>query len=84
MPRSTSFALTDHFNEFIEKQVKSGRYGSASDVVREGLRLLERREAELAALDRAIEEGETSGFAVPFDFEEFREEMTAKYARRNG
>ena len=38
--------LTDHFNEFIEAGVSSGRFSNASEVVREGLRLLEQREEE--------------------------------------
>lgn len=38
--------LTEHFDKFIAKRVKSGRFSNASEVVREGLRLLEQREAE--------------------------------------
>jgi antitoxin ParD1/3/4 len=38
--------LTEHFNRFIERRVASGRFGNASEVVREGLRLLEQREQE--------------------------------------
>ncbi|MRU15383.1 type II toxin-antitoxin system ParD family antitoxin [Roseovarius sp. A21] len=47
MPRNTSVVLSDHFNDFITKAVESGRYNSASDVVRAGLRMLERQEMEL-------------------------------------
>ena len=38
--------LTDHFDSFIEVGISSGRFSNASEVVREGLRLLEQREAE--------------------------------------
>lgn len=71
MPKNTSVSLGDHFADFIETQVEEGRYGSASDVVRAGLRLLEEREARLTALRAAIIEGETSGASQPFDFEKF-------------
>jgi len=41
MARNTSVSLGDHFSAFIEAQIQTGRYGSASDVLRAGLRLLE-------------------------------------------
>jgi antitoxin ParD1/3/4 len=50
MSKNTSFSLGNHFSAFIEEQEAEGRYGSASDVVRAGLRLLEEEEAKLAAL----------------------------------
>jgi antitoxin ParD1/3/4 len=50
----SSYTLGDHFEAFIREQLKAGRYASASEVIREGLRLLEeteeRRQAELAGL----------------------------------
>ena len=71
MPRNTSLSLGDHFADFIDHQVQSGRYASASDVVRAGLRLLEEDEARLEALRQALIAGEASGAAVPFDFDTF-------------
>lgn len=71
MLKNTSFSLGDHFSSFIATQVAEGRYGSASDVVRAGLRLLEDREAKLAALRNALIEGEESGSPTPFDFDAF-------------
>ncbi len=71
MSWNTSFGVGEHFKAFIEAQVAEGRYGSASDVVRAGLWLLEEREAGLAALRSALIEGETSGHSRPFDFDDF-------------
>lgn len=72
MARNTSVSLGDHFAGFIDSQVQSGRYGSASDVVRAALRLLEERETEVRALQAALIEGEESGEPQPFDFEAFK------------
>lgn len=53
--------LTDHFDRFVETRVASGRFSNASEVVREGLRLLEERErenkAKLEWLRSAAQEG---------------------------
>ncbi len=63
MARNTSINLGTHFDEFINQQLSYGRYGSASEVIRAGLRLLEEREAKLNALRTMLTEGEKSGFA---------------------
>jgi antitoxin ParD1/3/4 len=54
---STSFSLGEHWETYIRKEVASGRYGSASEVVRDGLRALEERNARLEALRAHIAEG---------------------------
>lgn len=69
MPRNTSVTLGDHFSGFVSEQVETGRYGSVSDVVRAGLRLLEEHEAKVKALQDALLQGEQSGTPRPFDFE---------------
>lgn len=71
MHKSSFISLGDHFAGFIETQIAEGRYGSASEVIRAGLRLLEEREAKLAALRAALAEGEASGSPVDLDFEAF-------------
>lgn len=69
--KNTSVSLGDHFVEFVDEQIATGRYNSASDVVRAGLRLLEEQEAQLSALRAALIEGEKSGIATDFDFDKF-------------
>ena len=71
MARNTSISLGDHFAGFIDTQVQTGRYGSASDVVRAGLRLLEEHEAKVKALEAALIAGEESGAPTAFDFDDF-------------
>ncbi len=63
MQKNTSITLGKHFDSFISNQIQSGRYASASETVRAGLRLLEEREIKLGALRRALDEGENSGIA---------------------
>ncbi len=79
MGKNTSFSVGEHFADFIHQQVEQGRFGSASEVVRVGLRLLESEEAQLQALRQALIEGEASGRAVPFDIEVF---LARKHAER--
>ena len=85
MPKNTSISLGDHFGDFITKQVKTGRYGSVSEVVRDGLRLLEEQEQQRAALRKALIAGEKSGIAGPLDIERIkqkgRERLQAKRKR---
>lgn len=81
MPKNTSITLGDQLAGFAEAQVKTGRYGSVSEVVRAGLRLLEAEEARLEALRSALVEGEESGPSSAFDFDEF---LAAKRRVRGG
>ena len=71
MGKNTSVSLGDHFADFVEDRVRAGRYNTASDVVRDGLRLLEEQEAKLDALRVELEKGERSGPSRPFDFDTF-------------
>jgi antitoxin ParD1/3/4 len=78
MSQNTSVSLGDHFSNFVERQLAQGRYGSASEVVRAGLRLLEEHEIRLEALRAALIEGERSGPSETFDFDSFLEEKRAR------
>lgn len=78
MARNTSISLGDHFADFVGSQVAAGRFGSVSEVVRAGLRLLEEHDMTLVALREALIEGETSGAAKPFDRAAFLKRMRGK------
>lgn len=54
---TTSLSLGEHWEVFIRNEVASGRYGSASEVVREALRTLEERKCKLEALRTHLAEG---------------------------
>ena len=81
MPRS--FALGDRFEAFIDAQVKTGRYNNASEVVREGLRLLEDYELTLRSrtdeLRAMVDDGLSSGLSTR-DGAEFLDRLKTKYA----
>ncbi|MFT4568282.1 MAG: antitoxin ParD1/3/4 [Saprospiraceae bacterium] len=67
MAKNTSVTLGDHFEEIIEKSIQSGRYSSASEVIRAGLRMVDEREQKIHLLREAIEAGERSGYVKNFD-----------------
>ena len=77
MAKNTSITLGEHFEGFIASQVNTGRYGSVSEVVRAGLRLLEKTETKTEALRRMLEEGEKSGIAE-YSFDAFMDELDAE------
>lgn len=77
MQQKAEVALGKHFEKFIADQIASGRYESASDVIREALRALEEREIKLSVLRRALKDGEESGF-VEYSFENLLHELDAQ------
>jgi len=62
LAQELNVSLTSKMDDFVTEQVERGRYRSASEVVREGLRLLEVRESKLQNLQRQVEEGRASGY----------------------
>jgi antitoxin ParD1/3/4 len=79
MVRNTSVALGEHFVSFIEAQIDGGRYGTASDVVRAGLRLLEEHETKVKALKQSLNDGLHSGEPQLFNGDDFLKRMHAKH-----
>ncbi|MDX1721388.1 MAG: type II toxin-antitoxin system ParD family antitoxin [Salegentibacter mishustinae] len=67
MGKNTLILLGDYFEDFINEEVKSGRYNSAEEVIQSALRLLEREERKELELIKALEIGEESGFIENFD-----------------
>ena len=67
MSKNTSILLGEHFEKFISSEVSSGRYGSASEVIRTALRMLETEEQKKKALIKALIKGEKSGRIENFD-----------------
>jgi len=74
--KTQTLSLGRHWNRFIESKLSQGRYASASEMVRDGLRLIEEREAnsKLEALRAALIEGEESGDAGLLDMESIKKE----------
>lgn len=67
MAKNTSVLIGEHFEKFINNEVSSGRYSSASEVVRTALRLLESEEEKKSILLKALIRGEKSKRVENFD-----------------
>lgn len=74
MSKNTSITLGEHFDGFIASQINNGRFASASEVVRAGLRMLEDNEQKIATLRLLLEEGEASGTAE-YSYESLMNEL---------
>jgi antitoxin ParD1/3/4 len=72
MAKNTSISLGDHFEGFISRQIESGRYASASEVVRASLRLLEEHEQRIGTVRQALIDGENSGDAGELDMKDIK------------
>jgi antitoxin ParD1/3/4 len=71
MAKNTSVLLGDHFEQFIHSQIQSGRFSSASEVVRAALRLFEQEEHQKNELVKELRKGEKSGFVKNINREKF-------------
>ena len=74
-------SLPDQMKAWVEEQARGGRYGNASDYVRDLIRRDERRQRALAEMRAFVQEGIDSGPAEPFDMEDF---LARKRAERAG
>ena len=79
MGRNTSISLGSYFENFINSEVDSGKYSSASEVVRSALRLLESEERKLKELRSALIEGENSPLVDNYNPEKHLAELHKKY-----
>jgi antitoxin ParD1/3/4 len=80
MAKNTSMLLGDHFEQFIEEQIATGRYSTASEVVRTALRLMEAEEIKKKELNKALAIGEKSGMVDHFDAKSFLKKLKQKEA----
>lgn len=79
MAKNTSILLGDYFNKFISSQIETGKFSSASEVVRTALRLFEQQETRKQSLITELKKGEDSGFVENFNKEEFIKKLHKKY-----
>ena len=78
MSKNTSISLGSYFDSFVQSSLETGRYKNASEIIRAGLRLLEKEENRTIALKNAIQDGINSGIAHTFDPKKQLQELKAK------
>ena len=83
MAKNTSILLGDYFDNFINQQIKSGKFSSASEVVRAALRMFEHEESKKNQLINELKKGEKSGFVKDFDRAVFLESIREKHLKNN-
>lgn len=79
MAKNTSILLGDYFDNFINQQVQTGKFSSASEVVRAALRLFEREETKKIELIKELKKGEKSGFVKDFNRQSFLKNLHQKH-----
>lgn len=82
MAKNTSILLGEHFESFINQQVKSGKFSSASEVIRAALRVFEYEDVKRSELISALKRGEESGFVENFDRQKFLKKLGAENAKK--
>ncbi len=79
MSKNTSILLGEYFEKFISSEISSGRYNSASEVIRNALRLLQDEEQKKKNLSKALVQGEKSGFEKNFNPQEHLKKLHKKF-----
>jgi antitoxin ParD1/3/4 len=79
MTKNTSILLGDYFDGFISQQIKSGKYSSASEVVRAALRMFEYEETKKQELINELKKGEESGMNKKFNRKTFLNDLHARH-----
>jgi antitoxin ParD1/3/4 len=79
MAKNTSILLGDYFDKFINKQLKAGKFSSASEVVRAALRLFEYEDTKKTELINELKKGEKAGFVKNFNRDSFLKKIHQKH-----
>ena len=82
MAKNTSILLGDYFYKFIHEQIQTGKFSSASEVVRAALRMFEHEETKKAELIKELKKGEKSGFVKDFNREKLLENLHQKHVSK--
>lgn len=83
MSKNTSIILDGQLEKFVTAQIQTGNYGSMSDVIRAGLRLLQEHEMKIQRLRDEVQKGFDSGMVKDFDFAKFLEEKNNNFEKTN-
>ena len=83
MAKNTSILLGDYYENFIADKIRSGRFSSASEIIRTALRDFEQEEIKRQNLIEALEIGEESGIVNDFDPDEFLKELNEKHKAKS-
>ena len=79
MARNTSILLGEYFDNFISAKISSGKYNSASEVIRTALRLLEEEELKTRNLNKALLQGEKCGIDKSFNPKAHLKKLHSKF-----
>ena len=82
MAKNTSILIGDYFDHFISSQIKTGKYSSASEVVRAALRMFEHEESKKNELIKELQNGEESGFVDNFKREKLLKQLHQKHLNK--